>query len=66
MSIAIRFELATPGVPAQFVRIDFEKDEGDLTLQLRDSAGQLLRTSNTELDREQISLDGLSVGIYVI
>ena len=46
------------------VRIDFQQAQGDLSLDLYDTAGTRIGRSAGSLDGEEISLAGLSAGVY--
>jgi hypothetical protein len=59
-----RFYANHTGGAGDFVRIDFSHAEGDLALELQDSLGNVLATSQSGGDFEQISLDGRPEGWY--
>lgn len=59
-----KFTMSGTGGLYDKVRIDFLNTEGDLTLRLLDSGGNVLRTSNTAGNFEQVSLKGLAAGEY--
>jgi hypothetical protein len=60
------FTLTTPNpfTADDYLAIYFQQAQGDLDLQLYDSAGTLLATSNGIQDNERISLAGLPAGTY--
>lgn len=59
-----RFYMPAPGGPDDFIRIEFEHDEGDLTLRLLSATGTLLGSANTAGDVETLSLSGRPAGWY--
>ncbi|MBK7403780.1 MAG: hypothetical protein IPJ41_03885 [Phycisphaerales bacterium] len=59
-----RFYVNDTGGPDDFVRIDFDKTQGDLDLELWTDAGELLRVSHGAGDFEQIPLTGQPEGWY--
>ena len=61
-----RFKTLAPGVAGQSVRVDFAQSDGDLTLALCDLSGQILKTSDTTGDFEEISLEGRPAGTYYL
>src|SRR4051812_26902211 len=58
------FTTAATGTSAQSVSISFLNAQGNLDLELYNSSGQVLRTSNTTGNSETISLSGLAAGTY--
>ncbi|MFO0875887.1 MAG: SdrD B-like domain-containing protein [Gemmataceae bacterium] len=60
-----RFDLLSPPVAGQRVRIDFLNSQGNLTLELY-AGGSRLRLSATSGNFEEISLAGLQVGTYLV
>jgi clostripain len=61
-----KFEILGTGIASNAVSINFDKDKGDLKLELYNSAGTLLTTSNENSSRELISLAGKSAGVYYV
>jgi clostripain len=61
-----KFEILGTGIASNAVSINFDKDKGDLKLELYNSAGTLLTTSNENSNRELISLAGKSAGVYYV
>jgi hypothetical protein len=61
-----KFSIAKAGGKTDKARIDFLNAEGDLTLQLLDAGGNVLRTSDTAGNFEQVSLNGLLAGEYCL
>lgn len=62
-----RFEITEPAVAGHFARIDYDYDLGDLALWLYNASGtQVLRESDGQTDREEISLAGLTPGVYFL
>ncbi|NNE09780.1 MAG: hypothetical protein HKN20_14565, partial [Gemmatimonadetes bacterium] len=59
-----RFYVNDTGSASDFVRINFTNSQGNLDLDLLDSAGTVLLTSAGSTDEELISLDGVSEGWY--
>ncbi|HZW08919.1 MAG TPA: lysyl oxidase family protein [Phycisphaerales bacterium] len=59
-----RFYVNHTAGASDFVRIDFAHAEGDLALELHDSNGNLMATSQTAQDFERISLEGRAEGWY--
>ncbi|MCL4788949.1 MAG: pre-peptidase C-terminal domain-containing protein, partial [Verrucomicrobia bacterium] len=60
-----QFTLDRPGRAGQFVRIDFNHAEGDLTLTLSNAAG-IVRTSATSQNFEEVPLAGFGAGIWFV
>jgi Ca2+-binding RTX toxin-like protein len=61
-----KFEILKTGIAGNAVSVNFDKDKGDLKLELYNSAGTLLTTSNENSNRELISLAGRSAGVYFV
>lgn len=61
-----RFATSDTGTASSFAQIDFAHSDGDLDLELRDSAGTLIERSESVTDRERISLDGQPAGTYYL
>lgn len=59
-----KFTTTTVGTASNQVFIEFEHDLGDLQLQLYNSDGQAIASSNGAGDTEQIALNGLAAGTY--
>lgn len=56
----------TVGTSANFVEINFTHSQADLDLELLDSNGAFLDSSESNTDVERISLEGLDPGIYFV
>jgi len=61
-----RFTLTQPGKPGDEAVVNFQHALGDLDAELFNSSGLMLDYSNGWGDGEQISLDGLAAGTYVL
>lgn len=61
-----RFAMNGTGSSSDFVRINFTHSQGDLDLELYNSAGTRLRVSNGSANGELISLSGLAAGTYYV
>ncbi|TRV50784.1 MAG: hypothetical protein EWV53_14205 [Microcystis panniformis Mp_MB_F_20051200_S9] len=61
-----KFETLKTGIVGNAVSINFDREKGDLKLELYNSAGTLLTTSNENSNRELISLAGRSAGVYFV
>lgn len=59
-----RFYMNDTGTASDFVRINFTNSQGNLDLDLTDSAGVVILTSAGSTDEELISLDGVTEGWY--
>ena len=62
----ITLPAGTTGTSSDFVEAKFSHTEGDLDLELLDSAGDVIAFSKSETDDERISLDGLASGDYFV
>lgn len=60
------FSTVGEGKASHAISLEFEHSRGNLTLQLYDSSGNLLDTSNSDSNRERISLDGRAAGEYFV
>jgi Ca2+-binding RTX toxin-like protein len=61
-----KFETLAASTASNSVSINFDRDNGDLKLELYNSSGTLLATSNENSNRELISLAGRSAGVYYL
>lgn len=61
-----RFQTDRPGDDAAHITVRFSHDQGDLDIQLFDSAGQLVNFSNSATDTERMSLAELPAGEYIL
>ncbi len=61
-----KFRLNNTAGPSDYVRIDSPYTGSDMDLQLLNSSGQVIGTSNGSTNHEQISLNGLPAGAYYI
>ncbi|PSF34929.1 hypothetical protein C7H19_18145 [Aphanothece hegewaldii CCALA 016] len=63
-----KFETVATGIANNAVSINFDRDNGngDLKLELYNSAGTLITTSNENSNRELISLAGRNAGVYFV
>lgn len=61
-----RFEIKSGGQAGHFAEVSFNHSQGDVELDLLDANGQPLRVSHTANDVEQISLQGLTAGVYYL
>lgn len=59
-----RFYLPAEGTSADFIRIDFINNEGNLGLRLLNGSGGLIRATDSFLDTERIFLTGQPAGWY--
>ena len=59
-----RFETPVTGKREDYVRIGFSGEIGNLNLELLDSAGKVIRRSQSFDDNELVSLQGLPAGVY--
>lgn len=60
------FKTTAAGTAANSVSISFQNAQGNLDLQLYNSAGQVIRAANTAGNVETVSLDGLAAGTYSV
>jgi hypothetical protein len=61
-----KFQLEAAGQKGDWVGIRFDTYQGDLDLQLYNSAGQVIKSATGLRDLEQLSLEGLSLGTYYL
>lgn len=61
-----KFSMAGAGTTSDYVAINLQNAQGDLDLELYNSAGQRVGISNGTGGREQISLNGLAAGTYSV
>jgi hypothetical protein len=61
-----RFQTTSAASGGRSVRIDFASLQGQLALELRDQAGNLLSRADTGHDFERVALDGLPAGTYLV
>lgn len=61
-----RFTMNARGTASDFARIDFDHSLGNLSFRLYSSTGTLLRSSATTANFEQLSLNNLGPGTYVL
>lgn len=60
------FQTTTTGGVANQVTIDFANSQGNLNLELYNSAGTLIGSSATTTNQERVSLSGLPAGTYFV
>ncbi len=61
-----RFDLSAGASSEHFVRLDFDANLGDIDMVLFNDSGQVVGQSLGVTGREQISLDGLASGSYIL
>ncbi len=61
-----RFYMPATGTNSDFVRIEFPHAQGDIDMTLMTDAGSEIETSQSTSNSEQISMNGLSEGWYVL
>jgi hypothetical protein len=61
-----KFAIASPGTSANFVAINFQNSQGNLNLELYNSAGTRIGVSSGTIDSEMISLNGRAAGTYYV
>lgn len=61
-----KFTMSARGTTSDFARITFDHSLGNLAFRLYTTSGSLLRSSNTANNFEQLSLNNLNAGTYVL
>lgn len=61
-----RFTTLAAGTADSYAKIDFSHEAGDLAIRLLNASGNVVGSSQTTLNSELISLDGLPAGTYFV